>query len=90
MDAPEDADARRAVAPVLVYDGAALPAPAPAPEPGPPVETVDVPAREGRCVRVPRGAILRLSTPHGSQVGDLGRFGLEDGLGSRWNVIARK
>ena len=81
--APVDAEARRAVRPVTVYDPGTLP----------PVDTdtyartrasaslageVVVPPREARTLRVPKGAFLRIEVPKGSQVGDLNLWNADD------------
>jgi|SRR6056297_1605953 len=76
MTQPDDADARRAIAPVICYPPETLPA----------VDLnsylaafagyrksaeVMVPPREGRCFRVPAGAAFRIRSVEGPQVGDL-------------------
>ena len=81
--APDDAPARRAVAPVICYPNTTLP----------PVDLVElsrrraravyrgsvtVPPREGRSFRVPAGGFFRISCPEGSQVGDLNLFCADD------------
>ena len=81
--APADAAARRAVAPVEVYPPATLPpvdlaALARRRAAARPIERVVVPPREGRAIRVPAGAHLRIETPHGSQVGDLNLWNAHD------------
>lgn len=77
--APDDAEARRAVAPVICYPVHSLPAPdlelyraarATAKVTG----KVVVPPREGRAFRVPEGSFFRISCPQGAQVGDLNLF----------------
>ncbi len=76
MSLPADADARRAVRPVICYPTGTLPAPdlaayaaarATARKSG----EVLVPPREARCFRVPAGHFFRISSVEGPQVGDL-------------------
>ncbi|RMD93681.1 MAG: DUF1989 domain-containing protein, partial [Alphaproteobacteria bacterium] len=73
---PPDADARRAVAPVICYPDETLPPPdlalyarfrAAAEKTG----EVIVPPREGRAFRVPAGGFFRITCLEGPQVGDL-------------------
>jgi hypothetical protein len=80
---PADADARRAVAPVICYPAEALPPPdlsayraarAAAAKTG---ETL-VPAREGRAFRVPAGHFFRIVSVEGPQVGDLNLWSAAD------------
>lgn len=79
MPAPPDADARRAVPPVICYPTDSLP-PAPmalyaaARATARPVAEVIVPPRQARALRVPAGAFLRIDLPEGPQVGDLNLF----------------
>jgi uncharacterized protein YcgI (DUF1989 family) len=42
------------------------------------LETIDIPAREGRGVRVPAGRSFRVVDPEGGQVGDLFAFSADD------------
>ena len=74
--APGDADARRAVEPVIVYPNGTLAPPdlglyrsarAGASKTG----EVLVPPREGSCFHVPAGGFFRISSVEGPQVGDL-------------------
>ena len=74
--APLDADARRAIEPVIVYPNGTLPPPdlslyraarAGAAKTG----EVLVPPREGGCFHVPAGGFFRISSVEGPQVGDL-------------------
>jgi len=74
--APEDAAARRAVEPVIVYPNDSLPPPdlalyrtarAGASKAG----EVLVKPRDGACFRVPAGGFFRISSVEGPQVGDL-------------------
>ncbi|MCB1396106.1 MAG: DUF1989 domain-containing protein [Rhodobacter sp.] len=80
---PADADARRAVAPVICYPDDTLPvadlalyarARAGARKTG----EVVVPPRDGRAFRVPAGSFFRISCPDGAQVGDLNLFNAND------------
>ena len=78
-DTPDDADARRAVAPVICYPQDTLPQPDLRLYQGlraTMVKTAEVlvPAREGAAFRVPAGHIFRVSCPEGPQVGDLNLF----------------
>jgi len=79
MKAPKDADARRAVAPVVCYPNDTLYKP--------PLDTyraarakatqtsrVTIPPREARCFYVTAGSFFRISCPEGAQVGDLNLF----------------
>ena len=74
--APADADARRAVRPVICYPVEALPA-ADLARYGAAraglvaMDEVVVPPRDARCFRVPAGHFFRISCDEGSQVGDL-------------------
>jgi uncharacterized protein YcgI (DUF1989 family) len=83
MPAPEDADARRAIEPVIVYP----------PDTLPPVDVesfmaafagyqrtsqVHVPPREGRAFKVPAGGAFRITSVEGPQVGDLNLFNAKD------------
>ena len=74
--APADADARRAVRPVICYPPDTLPRPdlalyEAARRQLTRVAEVVVPAREARCFRVPAGCFFRIHCDEGSQVGDL-------------------
>lgn len=77
--APADAEARRAIRPVICYPTEALP-PAPlalyaaARATARSVAEVIVPPRAARAIRVPAGSFLRIDLPEGSQVGDLNLF----------------
>ncbi|KQI69050.1 hypothetical protein AN189_05525 [Loktanella sp. 3ANDIMAR09] len=79
---PEDADARRAVPPVICYPNDALPVPQPAldraHQPMQVVDTVRVPPRDAGFVRVRAGQVLRILCPDGPQVGDLNLFNAHD------------
>lgn len=83
MTQPQDADARRAVPPVICYPVEALPAPdlpayAEALAAAECIQTVTVPPRQAASVRVPAGAFLRIICPEGPQVGDLNLFNAAD------------
>jgi uncharacterized protein YcgI (DUF1989 family) len=80
---PADADARRAVAPVICYPVETLPRPdldamqaarAGAAKTG----AVLVPPREARCFRVPAGHFFRIACTEGPQVGDLNLWNAAD------------
>ena len=85
---PPDADARRAVAPVICYPTDTLPRPdlglyrAARAEAGKTGEIL-IPPREARCFEVPAGHFLRISAPRGPQVGDL-VLGLAQGFVHRF------
>ena len=73
---PSDADARRAIAPVISYPPDTLPAPdlplyRSAAASASKIEEVLVPARDARCFAVPAGHIFRITSVEGPQVGDL-------------------
>ncbi len=80
---PADAEARRALRPVVCYPVETLtPADMPlyraAREGLERVETVIVPPREGRCFHVPAGHFFRISSIEGPQVGDLNLWNAND------------
>lgn len=80
---PEDAEARRAVKPVICYPNETLPeAPmalyAAAREGAEKVSETLVPPRDARCFEVPQGHFVRISSVEGSQVGDLNFWNLND------------
>ncbi len=80
---PADADARRAVAPVICYPTGGLPAPdlalyRAARAGATRLAEVIVPAREGRAFRVSAGQIFRIAIVDGPQVGDLNLFAAAD------------
>ena len=80
---PEDAAARRAIAPVICYPPETLPAPdlglyARALAGAAKVGEAVVPPREGGCLRVPAGSFLRILSVDGPQVGDLNLFNAHD------------
>ncbi|MBF9035336.1 DUF1989 domain-containing protein [Rhodobacterales bacterium HKCCE2091] len=83
MQAPDDAEARRAIAPVICYPTEALPAPDPAwlaaaAEDRVPRHALTVPPRDGRAFRVRAGQVFRISCPEGAQVGDLNLWNAHD------------
>lgn len=76
MTAPEDAAARRAVAPVICYPVDTLPRPdlplyRAARQGARKVSEVTVPPREAACFHVPAGHFFRITSVEGPQVGDL-------------------
>ena len=76
-DIPSDSQDRRAVAPVRVYSHA------PSGVPGvridqSPVDTIRVPPRDARAIRVPAGHVLRILSVEGPQVGDLNLFAADN------------
>ena len=83
MPAPSDADARRAVQPVVCYPPDTLPPRdvslyATARATATKVEEVTVPPREARCFSVPAGHFFRISSVEGPQVGDLNLHNADD------------
>jgi len=82
-EAPEDAQARRAAAPVVVYPREKLP---PfnasfyrtARKDMTRVDAFDVPPREGQAFRVPAGHFMRILISDGPQVGDLNLWNASD------------
>ena len=82
-DAPEDAEARRAVRPVICYPDDRLPPPdlalyRAAAAGAEKVAEVVVPPREGRCFRVGAGQVFRITSVEGPQVGDLNLWNATD------------
>ena len=76
MPAPKDADARRAIEPVICYPVDTLPAPDMdlydrARQGFEKTDEVMVPPREARCFHVPAGHFFRVTSVEGAQVGDL-------------------
>lgn len=76
MSAPDDADMRRAIPPVICYPVASLPAPdmalyARARGSLSKTGEVLVPPRDAACFIVPAGHFFRITSVEGSQVGDL-------------------
>ncbi len=85
---PEDAEARREVAPVICYPVDSLPQPdlaLYAAFRGEAVKTatVVVPPREAKCFTVPAGGFFRITSVGGAQVGDLNLWHAAD-LGERF------
>lgn len=85
---PPDAEARRAIPPVICYPPETLPEPPldalrAAWTMARPVATIRVPPRDARVAEVPAGGFLRIVCPQGPQVGDLNLFSAHD-LGERF------
>ncbi|WP_420395857.1 urea carboxylase-associated family protein [Nioella sp.] len=83
MSAPADADARRAIAPVICYPNDTLPRLDPgltqaAKSGWTKVGEVTVPPRDGACFKVKAGQAFRISSVEGPQVGDLNLWNLHD------------
>lgn len=81
--APEDADARRAVMPVICYPTETLPKPdlnlmRQARDSATQVTEVIVPPRDARCFHVKAGQIFRITSIEGPQVGDLNLWSAQD------------
>lgn len=81
--APQDAEARRAIAPVICYPTETLPQPdlaayQSAREAMEHVATVTVPPREAGCFHVPAGHVFRILSVEGPQVGDLNLWNAHD------------
>ncbi|MGC9370478.1 MAG: urea carboxylase-associated family protein [Paracoccaceae bacterium] len=81
--APQDADARRAVTPVICYPTETLPQPdlalyRAAREGMEKVAETTVPPREAACFRVKAGQFLRIRSVEGPQVGDLNLWNAND------------
>ena len=81
--APQDAEDRRRVRPVICYPTDALPGAdlalyGAALAQAQVTETVLVPPRDARSIRVPSGAFLRIVSVDGPQVGDLNLFKAKD------------
>ena len=86
--APVDAEARKAVAPVICYPVETLPPPdlalyARARESAAKTGEIVVPPREARTFRVPAGTFFRVVSVEGPQVGDLNLWSAHD-LGERF------
>ncbi|GAA5073064.1 DUF1989 domain-containing protein [Roseibacterium beibuensis] len=80
---PADAEARRAIAPVICYPVDTLPAPDPAVMAAAREGLVKqaevlVPPREARCFRVAAGQVFRITSVEGPQVGDLNLWNAAD------------
>ena len=83
MQTPPDADARRAVPPVICYPTDTLPVPdmaryAALAKDMQKVSEVIAPPRDAACFTVPAGHIFRISSVEGSQVGDLNLWNAND------------
>lgn len=83
MTEPEDADKRRAVAPVICYPTDTLPRLAPdllarAKSDWRKVSEVLVPPRDARCFHVKAGQVFRITSVEGPQVGDLNLWNSND------------
>jgi uncharacterized protein YcgI (DUF1989 family) len=82
-ETPPDAEARRAIAPVICYPNDTLPAPDLALYARARAEAVKcgevlVPPRDAASIEVPQGGFLRISSVDGPQVGDLNLFHRDD------------
>ncbi len=80
---PPDANARRAVAPVICYPTDSLPQPdmglySRARATARMVDDITVPPREASAILVPAGSFLRIVSVDGPQVGDLNLFNADD------------
>ncbi len=80
---PPDADARRAVAPVICYPTETLPRPPldlyrQAREGAVRIGETIVPPRDAACFELPAGHVFRISSIEGPQVGDLNLWNLHD------------
>lgn len=74
--APADADARKAIKPVICYSPETLPTPPMAlyrmaREGMEKIDSVIIPPRDARCFTVPKGHFFRIVSSEGPQVGDL-------------------
>ncbi len=83
MQQPPDADARRAIEPVICYSTDTLPKPDLAGLQaafGTYLKTgeVMIPPRDARCFRVPAGGAFRITSVEGPQVGDLNLWNADD------------
>ena len=83
MKAPEDAEARRAVAPVICYPDDTLPKPdmalyIAARDTLEKIDEITVLPRDARCFSVPAGHFFRIVSVEGAQVGDLNMHNAED------------
>lgn len=80
---PSDADARRAIRPVICYPTDALPAAdltlyRAARARATKTDELRVPPRDARCFSVPKGSFFRISSVEGPQVGDLNLWNAGD------------
>lgn len=83
MQSPPDAEARRAIKPVICYPTDTLPQPnllglRQAFETYQKTEEAIVPPREARCFHVPAGGVFRITSVEGPQVGDLNLWNAND------------
>lgn len=83
MSGPDDAEARRAIPPVICYPVETLPQPdmtmlGTARKMLQKTDEVLVPARDARCFAVPAGHFFRISCVGGAQVGDLNLWNAHD------------
>ncbi|MEL7091078.1 MAG: DUF1989 domain-containing protein [Pseudomonadota bacterium] len=83
MTTPPDADARRAVAPVICYPPDTLPQPdlalySTARSSATKVSEVTVPPRDAACFDVPSGHFFRITSIEGPQVGDMNLWNAHD------------
>ena len=83
ITAPQDAEGRRAVTPVICYPTDSLPAPDPARmararKHWRKTAEVLIPPREAACFAVKAGQSFRISLPQGAQVGDLNLWNAHD------------
>ncbi|WP_300517496.1 DUF1989 domain-containing protein [Aliiroseovarius sp.] len=81
--APQDAEARRAIKPVVCYPPETLPVPdlatyAVVREGAVKLGETLIPARDARCFEVPAGHFFRISSVEGPQVGDLNLWNAAD------------
>lgn len=53
------------------------------------IDSVNIPAREGRSILAPAGSVLRVACHQGPQVGDMIVFGAEDGNEKFWAARTR-
>ncbi|MDW3225133.1 MAG: DUF1989 domain-containing protein [Paracoccaceae bacterium] len=83
MTLPSDAEARRAIKPVICYPVETLPEPDMALYTAARADLVKkdevlIPARDARCFSVPAGHFFRITSVEGPQVGDLNLFNADD------------
>lgn len=83
MTTPSDADARRAIKPVICYPPGPLPPPDMALYQSlranmTKTDEIIVPPRDARCFVVPAGCVFRISSIEGPQVGDLNLWNAND------------
>ena len=83
MPTPPDAQARRAIAPVICYPNETLPKPdlalyKAARDGAEKTGEVLIPPRDARCIHVPAGHFFRITSVEGPQVGDLNLWNAAD------------